>query len=185
MNLFLTGKNYIVASIPAILVLLMCLSTNIVVVEANGRATLVSSQEKGPYKIDVSIIPGRAVVPNTHVSVLIRSKADDAIVTDANVSIWAVGPIGSTDLGPLLAENRFAPQFYETDLKFDLVGEWQIKVSVDSILGTDSIGLALEVEERKNNINWVMISAIIVAIFALGLFTWDRVSGRNKKKANG
>ena len=58
-------------------------------------------------------------------------------------------------------------------------------MSVDSILGTDSIGLALEVEERKNNINWIMISAIIVAIFALGLFTWDRVSGRNKKKANG
>ena len=57
-------------------------------------------------------------------------------------------------------------------------------MSVDSILGTDSIGLALEVEERKNNINWIMISAIIVAIFALGLFTWDRVSGRNKKKAN-
>ena len=66
-----------------------------------------------------------------------------------------------------------------------MVGEWQINVSVDSILGTDSIGLVLEVEERKNNINWIMISAIVVAIFALGLFTWDRVSGRDKKKVNG
>ena len=185
MNLFLTGKNYTAVSITAILVLLMCLSTDIAIVESNGRATLVFSQAKGPYNIDVSIIPRRAVVPNTHVSVLIRSKADDSIVTDAKVSIWAVGPVGSTDLGPLPAENRFAPQFYETDLKFDLVGEWQINVAVDSILGTDSIGLVLEVEERKNNINWIMISAIVVAIFALGLFTWDRVSGRDKKKVNG
>ena len=55
-------------------------------VEANGRATLVSSQEQGSYRIDVSIIPGQAVLFNTHVSILIRSLADEAIITQANVS---------------------------------------------------------------------------------------------------
>ena len=73
--------------------------------EANGRATLVSSQEKGPFNIDLSIIPGRAVVPSTHVSVLIRSVEDDAIVTDAEVLLWATGPAGSTGLGPIPAVN--------------------------------------------------------------------------------
>ena len=58
---------------------------------ANGRATLVSSQEQGPYRIDVSIIPGRAVLFNTHISILIRSLADETIITQASVSVSATG----------------------------------------------------------------------------------------------
>ena len=152
------------------------------VLEANGRATLVSSQEKGPFNIDVSIIPGRAVVPSTHISVLIRSVKDDGIVTDAEVMLWAIGPTGSTELGPILAENRFAPQFYETDLKFDLIGTWALKLSVSSPLGAESVSLDLQVEEGGNNINWIMISAIVIGIFAIGLFIWDKVTGRNTPK---
>ena len=150
--------------------------------EANGRATLVYSQEKGPFNIDLSIIPGRAVVPSTHVSVLIRSTEDDGIVTDAEVLLSATGPTGSTELGPIPAENCFAPQFYETDLKFDLIGTWGVKLSVSSPLGTESVSLDLEVEEGGNNINWIMISAIVIGIFAIGLFIWDKVKGRNTHK---
>ena len=182
MNLYFTSKNYISVVVTLLLVLLICLYVTVPVSEANGRATLVSSQEKGPFNIDLSIIPGRAVVPSTHVSVLIRSVEDDAIVTDAEVSFWATGPAGSTELGPILAENHFAPQFYETDLKFDLIGTWGVKLSVSSPLGTESVSLDLEVEEGGNNINWIMISAIVIGIFAIGLFIWDKVTGRNSHK---
>ncbi len=150
--------------------------------EANGRATLISSQEKGPFNIDISIIPGRAVVPSTHVSVLIRSAEDDGIVTDAEVLLWAIGPTGSTELGPILAENRFSPQFYETDLKFSSIGDWGVKLSVSSPLGTESVSVDLEVVEGGNNINWIIISAIVIGIFAIGLFIWDKVTGRNTHK---
>ena len=162
--------------------LLICSYVTVPVSEANGRATLVSSQEKGPFNIDLSIIPGRAVVPSTHVSVLIRSTEDDGIVTDAEVLLWATGPAGSTKLGPIPAENSFAPQFYETDLKFDLIGTWDVKLSVSSPLGMESVSLDLEVEEGGNNINWIMISAIVIGIFAIGLFIWDKVTGRNSHK---
>ena len=149
--------------------------------EANGRATLVYSQEKGPFNIDLSIIPGRAVVPSTHVSVLIRSAEDDGIVTDAEVLLWATGPTGSKELGPIVAENRFAPQFYETDLKFDLIGTWAVELSVSSTIGTERVSLDLEVEEAGTNINWIMILAIVIGIFAIGLFIWDKVTGRNTR----
>ena len=162
--------------------LLICSYVTVPVSEANGRATLVSSQEKGPFNIDLSIIPGRAVVPSTHVSVLIRSTEDDGIVTDAEVLLWATGPTGSKELGPIVAENRFAPQFYETDLKFDLIGTWDVKLSVSSPLGMESGSLDLEVEEGGNNINWIMISAIVIGILSIGLFIWDKVTGRNAHK---
>ena len=57
---------------------------------ANGRATLLVSQEKGPYKIDVSVLPSQPVVNNTHVSVLLMSKSDDTPIIDADVeAAWA------------------------------------------------------------------------------------------------
>ena len=96
--------------------------------------------------------------------------------------LWATGPAGSTELGPIPAENSFAPQFYETDLKFDLIGTWDVKLSVSSPLGMESVSLDLEVEEGGNNINWIMISAIVIGIFAIGLFIWDKVTGRNTHK---
>ena len=57
-----------------------------------------------------------------------------------------------------------------------------MKLSVSSPLGTESVSLDLEVEEGGNNINWIMISAIVIGIFAIGLFIWDKVTGRNTNK---
>ena len=54
---------------------------------ANGRATLVVSQEQGPYLIDVSILPAQAIVNNTHVSILLRSVSDNTVLTEAEVNL--------------------------------------------------------------------------------------------------
>ena len=152
--------------------------------QANGRATLVSSQEQGPYRIDVSIIPGQAVLFNTHVSILIRSLADDAIITQANVSVSATGPEGATGLGPTPALNSFTPQFFEMDLPFDMVGNWEVTVGVDSEIGQESIQLNLDVREGGTNQNWLMMAALVFVILAVGIFSWDKVKGRGDKKAD-
>ena len=73
---------------------------------------LVSSQEMGPYRIDVSILPGQAVVANTHVSVRVLSLESLEPLTDATVMLSATGPEGSIDLGPIPAPNDFSPQFF-------------------------------------------------------------------------
>lgn len=152
--------------------------------EANGRATLVSSQEQGPYRIDVSIIPGQAVLFNTHVSILIRSLVDEAIITQASVMVSATGPEGGTDLGPTPALNSFTPQFFEMDLPFDMVGNWAVKVDVDSEMGQESIQLNLDVREGGTNQNWLLMAALVFVILAVGIFSWDKVKGRGDKTAD-
>ena len=141
----------------------------------------MSSQVQGPYRIDVSIIPGQAVLFNTHISILIRSLEDEAIITQANVLVSATGPEGATDLGPIPALNSFAPQFFETDLPFNVVGIWAITVGIDSELGQETVQLNLDVRKGGSNINWIMVAALVVAIIAVGVFTWDRVTGRKSK----
>jgi hypothetical protein len=151
-------------------------------VSANGGATPVSSQEKGPYRIDVSILPGQAIVANTHISVLIFSRATEEVLTNATINVSATGPAGSTNLGPIPATNDVSPQFYEADLPVDTVGQWEVQINVSSELGEETIVVPLDVREG-GNLNWILLAAVAVAIITVGVWTWDRVSGRSGKKA--
>jgi hypothetical protein len=149
-------------------------------VSANGRATMISSQEVGPYRIDLSILPARAVVGKTHLSVLIRSLESNDVLTAAEVTVSAEGPEGAATLGPLPLLNQFSPSFFETDLPFDAEGDWQVQVSVRSELGDATALLQLQVYEGGSRVNWILMSALAVLIVAAGVFIWGRVPGRTE-----
>jgi len=152
-------------------------------VSANGGATLIASQEAGPYRIDVSILPAPAVVANTHLSILLRSLSNDQIITDAAVYVSATGPEGAAGLGPIRAPNDAAPQFFEVNLPFDMEGPWRVTIAVSSALGEETITVPLEVREGGGGINWILLAAVAVAIVTVGVWTWDRVAGRRSQAA--
>jgi len=154
------------------------------ITSANGRALLVSSQEQGPYRIDVSILPGQAVVANTHVSIQVLSLASGDPITEAMVTISANGPEGSSPLGPIPAPNDFSPQFFETDVPFDLPGEWEMTVAVASGLGDAAIVVPMNVREGGGSINWILMAALAVVIVTVGIWMWDRVRGRKQPGGN-
>ena len=143
-------------------------------VSANGRATLVSSQEQGPYLVEVSILPGRAVVNNTHLSVRILPQGSEEALTDVVVSISATGPETATDFGPIPADNSVQPQFFETTLPFDTPGDWQVSINVNSDLGEEVIQVPLNVQ-AGGQINLILVAAAAVAVLALGIWTYDRM----------
>ena len=138
-------------------------------VYANGGATAVSSQEAGPYRIDVSTLPGQAVVGKTHLSIIIRSLASKNILTTAEVIVSATGPEGATDLGPTPAVND-NPPFFELDVPFDVEGDWEVNVAVSSELGDGAIKVPLQVREGGNNISWILMLALGIAILAGGVW---------------
>jgi hypothetical protein len=161
--------------------LTIVLAFNHTLASANGRATLISSQEKGPYRIDVSILPSQPIVSNTHLSVLVRTLDQEQIITDASVMVSATGPAGSTELGPLPAENNVVPQFFETALPFDTAGDWQVMIDVSSELGEETVVVPMNVREGGNTINLIFLAAVAVAILTVGVWTWDRVAGKRSK----
>jgi len=149
-------------------------------VSANGRATLLISQEAGPYRIDVSMLPGKAVVGKNHLSILVRSLANDQVVTAATINVSAAGPEGATDLGPMPARNASSPQFFDLDLPFDAAGDWEVSIAVSSQLGEATIQVPLQVQQGDST-NWILIAAVGVAILAASIWTWDRITHRNSK----
>ena len=152
------------------------------VASANGRAELVHSQNAGPYQVDVSILPGQAVVGRTHISVLLRSLATGEVLTAASVAVSATGPPGSTNMEPVAALNEFPPSFFETDLAFDLVGRWEVLVTVSSELGEARVLVPLQVREGGGGINLILMAAVAVIILAAGVFIWGRVPGRRRSR---
>ena len=161
----------------AILSVLTILAAGIVI--ANGRARLISSQEAGPYQIDVSIIPAEAIVGRTHVSIVVLSLVDKEPLTVADVEITATGPLEGAGFGPIPAPNNYFPSFFETDLPFDVPGNWQLEVAVSSDLGEAAVGVPMQVYESSGAINWVLMAALAVIILAAGVFIWGKIPGRS------
>ena len=150
--------------------------------EANGRAKLLSSQESGPYVIDISLLPGQAIVGNTHISILLRSLASDEIVTSAIVNVSATGPEGSTAFDDIPAPNNYTPSFFETDLPFDIVGLWQIRLAVISDVGETTLVVPVEVKEGGGGLNLILMAAVVVIILAVGVFIWGKFPGKGNPK---
>lgn len=141
---------------------------------ANGRATLISTQEQGPYRFEVSILPSRAVVNNTHLSLRLLSLDSEETVTEAAVRVSAEGPQSFNEFGPIIADNDILPQFFETTLPFDAPGLWQVSISVATELGEETVLVPMDVRESRP-INLILVAAIVVAIIAVSIWTFDRI----------
>ena len=154
-------------------------------VDANGRATLISTQEQGPYRFEVSILPSRAIVNNTHLSLRVVALESEETLTAAAVSVSAEGPHLSAEFGPLVADNDVLPQFFEATLPFDTPGLWQVSINVNTELGDETIKVPMDVREGRP-INLILLAAIIVAVVAVCIWTYDRIrAGIRRRKSGG
>ena len=150
---------------------------------ANGRATRIASEEQGPYRVEVSILPARAVVNNTHLSVQVVDLSSGAMLPDAVVRVSGVGPADAAGrpaaFGPIAAVNDVSPQFFEAILPFAVPGEWELSISINSDLGAETVQVALPVRAGES-INLIWVAAVAVAVLALGIWTYDRIRGRRR-----
>lgn len=150
---------------------------------ANGRATRIAIEEQGPYRVEVSILPARAVVNNTHLSVQVADLSSGAMLPDAVVRVSATGPAlaggPAAAFGPIAAVNDVSPQFFEAILPFAVPGEWELSISINSDLGAETVQVALPVRAGES-INLIWVAAVAVAVLALGIWTYDRIRGRRR-----
>ena len=154
-------------------------------VSANGRATLISTQEQGPYKFEVSILPSRAIVNNTHLSLRLLVLDSEEALTQASVQVSAEGPESALGFGPIAADNNDLPQFFEATLPFDAPGIWKVSINVNTELGEETISVPMDVREGRP-INLILVAAIAVAVTAVSIWTYDRIrAGVRNRRARG
>ena len=142
--------------------------------QANGASTIIMDRVQGPYRVVVGIIPARPVIPQTHLAIQVFDAADERLLrdTDVQLHVTATGPAGASGFGPEPALNEQTLRYFEVDVPFGVIGSWDVSVSVSSDLGEEEFLLNLEVEEPRVGIQWVWITGLLVAIFAVGVWTW-------------
>lgn len=149
---------------------------------ANGGSdTVVKNEKVGPYELEVGILPGKPKVGDLHLSILVRDASSNQLITDATVMVVARGPEGATGVGPVQAVNTpESSQFYDVDIPLDMEGNWALTLDVESDQGHATLELPLEVE-KSGGINLILVAAGAIAMLALGIWIWDRVSNRRER----
>ena len=93
------------------------------VAEANGQTVSILETDQGPYSIDVRVSPPSPRVGSLHLSIVLLTADGGEPVTDASVSVSAVGPLPeSLELGPV-ATYITPPTFNWYDLNIALPHE--------------------------------------------------------------
>ena len=148
--------------------------------EANGASTILYQETQGRYRLVVGIIPSRPVIPQTHLSMQVFDAADERLLRDTDVGMFvsAAGPPGSPGFGPQQVLNDVSLAYFEVDVPFDTVGTWEVSVSVDSGRGSEVFLIPVEVGEPGANIQWIWVSAVLVVIVLVGIWTWLKLSRR-------
>ena len=149
--------------------------------QANGASTIIMDRVQGPYRVVVGIIPARPVIPQTHLAIQVFDAADERLLrdTDVRMHVTATGPAGAAGFGPEPVLNEQTLRYFEVDVPFGVIGSWDVSVSVSSDLGEEEFVLNLEVEEPRVGIQWIWITGLLVAIFAVGVWTWLTLRRRN------
>lgn len=162
-------------------------------VEANGASTRLYEGTQGAYRLVVGIIPARPVIPQTHLSMQVFDAAASADSgdtrplrdTDVQVTVAATGPPGSAGIDPRPALNDQSIVYFEVDVPFDTVGNWQLAVTVAAGAGDGNNGagtapavfeIPLVVEEPRAGIQWLWVAIALAAILLVGLWTLLKVS---------
>ena len=143
-------------------------------VQANGASTIIMDRVQGPYRVVVGIIPARPVIPQTHLAIQVFDAADERLLrdTDVQLRVTATGPSGAPGFGPQLALNEQSLRYFEIDVPFSVIGPWDVSLSVSSDLGDEEFALNLAVEEPRAQIQWLWIAGVMLAIVAVGVWTW-------------
>ena len=140
--------------------------------EANGRTVSILETKQGPYRIDVRVSPPSPRVGSLHVSIVLLTADGGEPVTDATVSVKAVGPLPeSVILGPLAAYTE-PPTYNWYDLNIQLLQEGEWGFTVDIARGEEQTVLEFPLSVSYATVNWGVIIVLISAIPLLIAVGW-------------
>ncbi len=168
------GALLSVAAGLALICLAIAAAFSLGIAEANGASTTIMDRVQGPYRMVVGIIPARPVIPQTHLAIQVFDNVNEELLrdTDVELHVSASGPLGASDFGPIPVLNEATFRYFEVDVPFDVIGAWDLSLIVSSERGEEQFQLPLDVGEPGAQIQWIWIAGLMVAIVAVGAWTW-------------
>ena len=145
---------------------------------ANGSVRLVVIDEvAGPYLLRVGILPADPIAGPLHVSTLIQDASGDTAVDDATVQVSASGAGAPSQSEAVNSPQNL--QLYEANLWLDSLGQWTVRLDIESDLGRASHTFPVQARnEGRFNLMFVIVAAAVVLI--LGSLVWSQLQRRRR-----
>ncbi len=176
--------RYIFIAGLAFPVLALWITIDASVAEANGQTVSILETTQGAYQVDVRVSPPSPRVGSLHMSIVLLTADGGEPVTDASVSVTAVGPLpDSVMLGPLDAYTT-PPTYNWYDLNVALLQEGEWGFIVDIAQGDQQTVLEFPLSVSYARVNWGVIIVLISAIPLLVAVAWylRQTTGRGRPR---
>ena len=135
----------------------------------SGTPQLVN-HAAGPYLLSVWSLPEPLRVGEAHLSVAVRTPADDLVV---QLRLTPIEPAGNPLIQTTVIQDRLLQRYYEADLVLPRAGEWAATVIVNGAAGEGRTDFTFTVLP-PTRVNWTLLSWIVLAFVGLIGASWAR-----------
>ena len=145
---------------------------------ANGLVRLVVIDEvAGPYLLRVGILPADPIAGPLHVSILLLDAETREAVEDATVrlAVSGAGTPGETDA----ANSPQNPELYEGNLWLDALGEWEVRLDIDSPAGQAAHAFDIQAKD-EGGFNLMFVIVAVAVALVLGTLVWSQLQRRRR-----
>ena len=171
---------------PVVVAWFLALLTLLAVWQTPVQANGVNSVElfrgrQGMYEIVVVSSRPQASVDVVPLTIHVLEASGGQAVANASVEVLAIRP-GGTATGPLnAARASTVPVHYDVTIPVDVVGTWQIQVTVEGEAGPARVTFPVEV--RDVSVDWGTVGAVFVAVILVlpaVVATYRSLNGRRR-----
>ena len=119
-------------------------------VQANGVGTVhLQDEAVGPYLVTFKTSPAQLTVGTIRASLLIRSIADNILLSDNEANVTITGKLASQSQqkGPFsgFVKPGSAPPHHDIDILVDEIGQWLLTVTINGELGKGEFSIPITV----------------------------------------
>lgn len=128
----------------------------------------------GPYLVTVWTDPTTVTTKeDLHVTISVQDRAKD-FVLNADVQVVASLDANTENRETATHEKAVQKLFYEAPMRLEIIGTWDISVTIESELGVGEVGFDLAVEEGKDDFTrWLWpglgVAGVIIVV-GIGAF---------------
>ncbi len=135
----------------------------------SGTPQLVN-RTAGPYILSVWSLPEPLRVGEAHLSVAVRTPADDLVV---QLRLTPITPAGNPLAQTAVIQDRLFQRYYEADFVLPSAGKWQARVIVQGAAGEGHTDFTFTVLP-PNRVNWRVFAWLTLTFVGLIGASWAR-----------
>jgi len=164
-----------------IVIFLLFLISSLDGVYANGRVTDWKNVESDSFQVSLGTIPPNPRIGVVHISIRVKELTSGEFIDDADISVVAAGPNGSSSVEETFFENDpIDVTYFDGLINVDKEGPWDIVVTIIMDQYSESAVFRLNVVKTHPLTGAITLVAVIGFLVVLG-FSARRIFVEQKR----